>query len=345
MLDKPVDQLAESDLQSLVESRTREGLHIEYKTKIDYGEPQGRRKLGKALAAFANTSGGYLVIGMECLEEDSALPTGLPGIELVRDLDTELNALNDICRSLLEPELSGHHVTGIELANGRNALIVQVPVSWRKPHRVSGTRHFYRRTTSGQSVPLEMEEIRRHFLLSEGQSEQIRKFVTGRLLDVAASSSESPLSASREGRLLLHIIPIGAFGGGIEPLSSIDTRDLLRNIPVLAGDSSTWTCATLDGHLKTLTQEETGVIASAVTLRRTGILECVDSYFLNRTPYKIPTKTMEGRLGEMISAYLQQMSNTVVNSPFLVFMTILDARGQSLAPLHNMNVWPEENVA
>jgi len=60
--DKPIDSLREEDLQTLVTRQVAEGLYVEYKREF----PNRNEKIGWSLASFANTHGGWYLVGNRC---------------------------------------------------------------------------------------------------------------------------------------------------------------------------------------------------------------------------------------------------------------------------------------
>ncbi len=95
-----------------------EGIALEFKTKV----PQPAR-IAKEVIAFANTRGGRILIGVE----DDGTVKG------VRDSAEEefmlANALETHCRPPVKV-----HIERVEVTKKRNAIVVQVPESDRKPH-------------------------------------------------------------------------------------------------------------------------------------------------------------------------------------------------------------------
>ena len=56
------DQISEPDLQSLKDTGVPEGISIEYKRELYSGSDAGVKEFLKDVSAFANTSGGHLII-------------------------------------------------------------------------------------------------------------------------------------------------------------------------------------------------------------------------------------------------------------------------------------------
>jgi len=71
----PIPALATADLQELLHDQAVENARLEFKREIP-----GKDEMLKKLSSFANTFGGYLVVGAEAGNDGRI--TGLPGVEL-----------------------------------------------------------------------------------------------------------------------------------------------------------------------------------------------------------------------------------------------------------------------
>src|SRR5215207_7332424 len=109
------------------------------------------------------------------------------------------------------------------------------------PHVVTFRGHwrFYARSSAGK-YPMDVDEVRRAFVLSEGVADRIRAFRAERLGRVV--SGETPVPIKGSGRVLLHVVPISAFASpasvgeldiGRPPLS----ERLLLPISVISGSN------------------------------------------------------------------------------------------------------------
>ena len=77
MILKHVNEIGPDDLQALIDGEVAENKILEYKQEIPgRGDPI---PFLAAVSAFANTSGGDLLIGVEARE---GVPIALPGIEV-----------------------------------------------------------------------------------------------------------------------------------------------------------------------------------------------------------------------------------------------------------------------
>lgn len=96
----------------------KEGTTLEFKRTLDNAQ-----KIARTLAAFANTSGGYLVVGVE----DDLRVTG------VKSELAELNKIAHATEFLVEPPLDISYK--VWEAEGRQVLVFSIAESTQKPHK------------------------------------------------------------------------------------------------------------------------------------------------------------------------------------------------------------------
>ncbi len=154
LFEKPLEQLEESDLQSLLIEGVEEGILLDYKADwID------NKKLAKAVASFANTHGGHLVIGVAA-DKDRNAPQAIPGILFGEGIKEKVGA---ICRSRISPA-PVFRMKIIELRDrpSRCVLVVEVPESPQPPHYVNGVIYVRNGESSGP-----LEALRNFFLIEK----------------------------------------------------------------------------------------------------------------------------------------------------------------------------------
>ena len=202
------DAVTERDLQELVEAQVPEGLRLDFKEK-QYGKADAdKRELLKDVSAMANTHGGHLVIGVR---EKSGIATEVVGVSDI-DLDAEIQRIEQIVRSGLEPPIFGIRTKAIHLVSGKYVILIRIPRSFNPPHRVSarGLNRFYVRHSAGVHEP-GIEELRSLFAQSATALKEARSFRDDRLKLIAQQQASRPLSEN--GRFILHILPAAAFSG------------------------------------------------------------------------------------------------------------------------------------
>lgn len=118
------EPLTTEDFDSLVEREVAEGVFVEFKRDLTEN-----KKIAKAIAAFANTQGGWLVIGID--EGPGGVAKSRPGIE---GKGRDFRALfRNICRDLITP-FPEHFVRIATNPEGRSLVAIEVPKSNDTPH-------------------------------------------------------------------------------------------------------------------------------------------------------------------------------------------------------------------
>lgn len=207
----PIDEIAEADLKGLVDQE-RERKTIEFK-RDRIGDSDGKKKEFLAdVSSFANAAGGHLIIGMA---EKGGLATELVGISVDGDKevlngDQEVLRLEHMIRSGIRPRIMGLETEAVSLSNGNVAIVIRTPKSWNPPHQVvfQNTFRFWGRGSNGKH-PLDVDELRSIFSLSETAADRIRNFRFERIARIDAG--ETPVPITDDPKLCFHLIPLSAF--------------------------------------------------------------------------------------------------------------------------------------
>ena len=149
-------------------------------------------------------------------------------IGLNGDLDAELNRLENIIRTGVQPRLTGYSAKPVSLANGKKVLVFRIASSWALLHRVTMGGHdkFYGRNSTGKYA-LDVPELRSLFLLSESIADRIRNFRAERVSLILSSQTPVPLEAGP--KTVVHAVPFGAFNGSYQfDVSRMFHNDFLR---------------------------------------------------------------------------------------------------------------------
>ena len=199
------DNIGENDLSELVAAQVPEGLRIDYKKDLYGNSDADKREVLKDVSAFANAFGGHLIIGVE---EQNSLPTAISGVTNVNPDEIVLR-MDQLIRSGIEPRIQGLQVRAVPLANGAHCFVLRIPRSWHPPHRVSAqnsNRYWVR--NSGGAHEASVEELRTMFTLGADALHRVHQFRDERLSEINSGNSARPLQ--RDGRLILHIVPLAA---------------------------------------------------------------------------------------------------------------------------------------
>jgi hypothetical protein len=166
-IEKPLNEITESDLIALKTAVVREGKTVEYKRQITIDNDDRKRKFVALVASFANASGGDIIFGIQAEEGVPKEIVALSNFEPDRDIRT----LRDLARAHIEPPVFGVEFKEVSVADGM-ALIVRIPRGWGGAHMVKfGDHRFYTRDANGR-VLMSVPEIRSSFLQSEAVSER-----------------------------------------------------------------------------------------------------------------------------------------------------------------------------
>lgn len=207
MIDRgDFEKISEVDLQELIDGQVPEGLFLDYKRTLYGIRDSDNKEFLKDVSSFANSHGGYLIIG---IEEKNGLPASLQGLSEL-DHDKEILRFEQLLRTGIEPRLLGVRIRAIPIEKGGHAFIIRVPKSWNPPHRViaQNSNRFYIRNSGGVHEA-SMNELRNLFTLSSSVTERIRSFRNERISEIVRGDGIRPLVGG--GRFILHIVPLSAF--------------------------------------------------------------------------------------------------------------------------------------
>ena len=193
MLPVGIDDVDRAALRALVENRVPEGKTIEYKGKLPGRSESDVVPMLGAVASFANTAGGDLLLGVDARD---GIPVELSGME-IGNPDGEVLRLEHMLLNGLQPRVPRVDLRAVEVATGKFVVLIRVPRSWIGPHRVAKNSKFYARTSAGR-YELDVGELRTAFTMSESIPARIRDFRTERLAKI--HSRDTP-GAAQTGRV------------------------------------------------------------------------------------------------------------------------------------------------
>ncbi|MBC6427988.1 MAG: ATP-binding protein [Cellvibrionales bacterium] len=206
LLGKNFDAIDSATLQELIDGGASESVHLEFKRDTYGNADADKKEMLKDITAFANTLGGHSIIGMD--EEHGTASALSP---LACDVDKELQRLESIARTGVEPAIVGLRMKRIDLEGG-SLILIHVPKSFNPPHRViyKNSNRYYGRTSSG-ACELSMEDLRLLFGAQRSIEERAKAFIGERFLRIQDDDGFIPLPVS-EGVLVMHLVPLPDFG-------------------------------------------------------------------------------------------------------------------------------------
>jgi len=326
----PIESITEKVLLDLIDNKVPESRTIDYKQMLKLQTSKEKKDFLNDISAFANTLGGHIVYG---IKEQNGVPMELCGID-IEDQDKERQRLDNLIRDGIDPRIYGIQIQPVELNKNKYAIVIKVPSSFNPPHMViiDGHRKFYARNSSG-TYPLNVEELRILFGISDTIAKNAREFRYQRLSMIKSGPTPIPLLAGP--KYILHLIPFGSFGPGTNyDLSGFHQNP--KNLPnicwkVHTGRYNFDGFVSHHGYIDPIKQQPT---CSYTQLFRNGIIEAV---YMEYNP------NMEGHVNRVIDlAYETTIIDSVkefisvqkqlgTSPPIFVMFAILCVKGIKLA--------------
>lgn len=325
------DEIGEADLIELVANGVPEGLHLEFKEKMYGSSDDQANEALKDISAFANMSGGHLIIG---IREEGGIAIQIKPLE--GDIELFIQRIDNYLRDSFQPRIMGCRVKAIDVDGGR-VIVVRIPRSWSLPHRVSARNRnrFYIRNSSG-AHEASIEELRSMFNSGAALQERIDKFRADRLSRISQNTGPAPLS-SDPGQLVVHVVPLASLAGGIE-IDITQAASIPQIRPIRS--SSTSFRYNFDGFLV----YRIGELCRGYTqIFRNGAAEGVDVGIIReRQPHRIlvgsgVVECLKTWLPDTVSA----LSTLGVPAPFIILITLTGTSGTVLGTRDLERIVPE----
>lgn len=172
---KPVELLERSDLDILAKNEIAEGLYMEYKGDFPHN-------LAKIVASFANTFGGWILIGVDARNPRN-IPVAFSGIDIV---GSPKDRLRHICRDGINPvPLFTSKIVELPESPGKGVLVARIEESGYPPH-ITRDGRIYRRNSEGSDPVPETDRyiLDRLFEKSRQNKGQVKALITQKLAEV-----------------------------------------------------------------------------------------------------------------------------------------------------------------
>lgn len=216
--------LTEADLQTLISNQVAEGYTVEYKEI-----PPDNKKIGRTLASFANTLGGWFIIGVEDDQNDVAKsvlgydPVTFPAL---------VSKIREITKSHISP-VPLVETKVIRKEDGNEVLVVYIAPDQEPPY-ISSDGKIYRRTQASTEPVAETDRFAIDRLVDRGER-RLKTFHENLLRDW------TPTSGFKEGWLTIYIrpYPFGAIlASFLNPETALkETLELIsRPFTIFKGD-------------------------------------------------------------------------------------------------------------
>ena len=179
LFTKTLEEIEEKDILDLIDTpegqlfEAKENLAAEknhtdpWLNRLEPGKPRkgpgdyAKHNIFKELVAFANTEGGWLVLG---LEETDDQPKRVKSIIPIPDCHELSSRFERAAQDWIDPPLPSLSCRGVQIGNRQNegVVIFRVPRSYDAPHRLykSGRSQEAYKRVGDESKPMKMREIR-----------------------------------------------------------------------------------------------------------------------------------------------------------------------------------------
>ncbi|MDD4661860.1 MAG: ATP-binding protein [Candidatus Pacebacteria bacterium] len=181
MFNKPISQLTEDDLQSLIDNKERESSILEYKQEIS-GTDHEKKEISKDVSAMANTEGGYLVIG---IKEASGQADAIIGTPKTIGKQPVEAWIENVLIANVRPKIAiTPKVITLASSSDRVVIVLHIPQSPKRPHMViaEGRNAYYARHNY-QANYADEHEVRSMFLESKSLGDEMKSFLISRNLN------------------------------------------------------------------------------------------------------------------------------------------------------------------
>lgn len=140
----PSERLSKKDIGKLVSDKVAEGYFVEYKS--DFPD---KSKIGRSIASFANTYGGWYIVGVATNEDHEA--SKLAGFSL-EDYPNPVEWIRSIITTHIDP-IPFFYPQLVKLEAKKAILVVYVPNEQETPFISKGGRLYRRQNDSSEPVP------------------------------------------------------------------------------------------------------------------------------------------------------------------------------------------------
>ena len=318
--------ITKEQLQDLIDNKVFENKELEYK---DYSFTDGKMpdkqkdKFMKEVAAFANTNGGTIIIGMQ--EDDNRLPIMLSGAGLsIKEFDNWLSSFRQLVLSRIRPHLHGVECIPVELSEANIAIVIRVPKSYARPHSFwDGNKdEFFMRYANGITY-MDIDDLRKEFLYSNSIQDKIRQFRRDRISMIA--SSECIGNLGNKAKIVFHIIPEWSFELG----NKIDLSELENNTSFHPISGSGWSYRyNADGYCIYRDDNRTKTIKEYTQVFHNGIIEAVEIRLMSEDGEKkvYEWSQMQSACIRALIEYGDILERLHVPKPWHIMATIINAK-------------------
>lgn len=319
MINKKTADIALDDIKILLSDGIPESKTLDYKRDLFLNTREEKINFLADVSAFANTSGGDLVYG---IDEKNAVPKEITGI-VAENLDDLILRMEQLVCNGLEPRvlIDPHH---IEIGKGKYVLVVRVEKSHTPPHRVTLDGHdkFYSRA-SRSKYQLDVEGLRAAFNRTDDAMQKILNFRASRVSEI--ESGYFPLPVMPSGKAILHLIPTDSH--------VISSKELAEIFPTRISYDHVSFYSNITNFDGKLFHDSSGGNSGArryAQLYRNGAIEVVHTVEYGQTK-GIWIEVIETVLRFGIIHYLKLYEQLGFSGPFIAYISFTNVKGYRVA--------------
>lgn len=322
LLASRLEDITESDLNSLITERIPESAVLEYKRELVGTSDRDRYEFLADVSSFANTTGGEILFG---IEESNGIPTKLVGAD-DSSIDQEILRLEQIVRTGSRPAIRGITTRAIPLGIGKSVLVMRIPRSWEAPHQIGqpGSFRFFGRASNGK-YQLDVDALKLAFRQGPELADRIKSFRADRLGRIL--SNLGPAKLKPGSKIVLHLVPIGTFSTqSAANLNPIKTNTLILSSILQSGGQ---TRVNLDGYLASAYKPNEGN-ESYAQLFRDGLIEVVE--FVERWEVRghnfLPGQQFDEIVQKIVAGAQKIYKTLEIDAPVVAMLTLLGMQGR-----------------
>ncbi|GAI53706.1 unnamed protein product, partial [marine sediment metagenome] len=124
---RPIDEIADEELDAIVQEHVKERQHLEFKITVNYHDDDEKLELLHDIASLANGGGGYLIVGIRDDGQGRAAKFEPSSLGDIRNIARSIASL---CQDHIRERIDGLEIRERNV-KGNPLVIVRVPISAR----------------------------------------------------------------------------------------------------------------------------------------------------------------------------------------------------------------------
>ncbi len=322
LFEIPLSNITADDILNLERNEILEDKYLDYKECVYQNNSYDKDEFRKDVTAFANASGGDIIMGIKEVLGSSGKTGKVVGLENFNE-EVETQRLYDLLKDHVWQRVSGVAMRRVDIPDKNPVLIVRIPRSFNPPHQVttqapphSQEYQYWLRNNAG-SIRMDVDDLRNAFLMSETQAERIRNFRAERLGKILTDDTFLPMQPGA--KVVLHLVPQGAFGRG--------TQYDVRKTTTLLNQRSYWGANyryNFDGFFNSMEEP----LKRYLQVYRNGILETVATDFCTaqNNQLLIETQRLVVQLITQLPTLLAVQQELGVEPPVFLMLSLVGVR-------------------